>query len=198
MTREELLDLLRPQIGDDRVLAAMAAIPREDFVSPADRRRAYANEALGIDCGQTISQPIIVARMSEVLRVRPGDRVLDVGTGSGYQAAVLAALGGRVTSVEIHPELSRAAAQRLGPEVELVVGDGRLGHPANAPYDAICVAATADDEIPPALLAQLAPGGRLVAPLRLGGLERLVLFERTPDGKLQRGDLEEVRFVPLV
>jgi protein-L-isoaspartate(D-aspartate) O-methyltransferase len=198
VNREELLAVLRPHIADDRVLAAMAAVPRERFVDAAHRHRAYANEALSIACGQTISQPIVVARMSEMARIRPGDRALDVGTGSGYQAALLAELGARVTSVEIHPELSRAAAERLGPTVELVVGDGRLGHPPGAPYDAIVVAATADDEIPPALLEQLAPGGRLVAPLRADGVERLVLVERSPEGALERSDLEEVRFVPLV
>ena len=196
--RERLLDELARHVSDDAVLTAIAAVPRERFVVPSDHGRAWANEALGIDCGQTISQPLVVARMCEVLQIRPGDRVLDVGTGSGYHAAVLARLGAHVTSIEIHPELSRAAAARLPPEVELVVGDGRLGHPAGAPYDAISVAATADDGIPPALLDQLAPGGRLVAPLREGGVERLVLATRTAGGAIARQDLEQVRFVPLV
>jgi protein-L-isoaspartate(D-aspartate) O-methyltransferase len=198
MSREDLIAELAGQVLDNRVLAAIADVPRDRFVAPSDLGRAWDNAALGIACGQTISQPIVVARMCEVLRVHPGDRVLDVGTGSGYHAAVLARLGARVTSIEIHPELSAAAAERLGPEVELVVGDGRLGHPEGAPYDAICVAATAQGEVPPALLEQLAPGGRLVAPLREGGIERLVLFARDGDGVLQRRDLEEVRFVPLV
>lgn len=200
MTREALLAELRPQIADERVLEAIAAVPREAFVAPGDRDRAWANNALGIACGQTISQPTVVARMCEVLAVRPGDRVLDVGTGSGYHAAVLAALGARVTSVEIHPELSAAAAPRLRgarPPVELVVGDGRLGHPAGAPYDAISVTAAAED-VPPALLEQLAPDGRLVAPLRTDRYERLVLVTRSADGGVAREDLEEVRFVPLV
>ena len=196
MTRERLLAELRPHVADERVLAAIAAVPRQVFVAKADRPRAWLNVALGIGCGQTISQPLIVARMCEVLRVTPGDRVLDVGTGSGYHAAVLAALGARVVSIERHAELSETAAERLGGEVELVVGDGRLGHPPGAPYDAISVAATAE-AIPPALLDQLAPGGRLVVPLGAGGTERLVLLTRTDDG-FAREDLEPVRFVPLV
>jgi protein-L-isoaspartate(D-aspartate) O-methyltransferase len=199
VTREELLEELGRQIADPRVLDAVGAVAREAFVLAQDRDRAWGNHALGIDCGQTISQPIVVARMCEALAVRPGDRVLDVGTGSGYHAAVLAALGARVSSIEIQPELSRRAAQRLGPEVELVVGDGRLGHPPRAPYEAISVAATAEDEVPSALLEQLAPGGRLVAPLRERGIERLVLLTRRADGRgFLREDLEEVRFVPLV
>lgn len=196
--REQLLDELARHVDDEAVMSAIAAVPRERFVTAADRGRAWANEALGIACGQTISQPLVVARMCAVLRIRPGDRVLDVGTGSGYHAAVLARLGARVTSIEIQPELSRAAAARLPPGVELVVGDGRVGHSPNAPYDAISVAATADDGIPPVLLEQLAPGGRLVAPLREDGVERLVLVTRGGGGALRRQDLEQVRFVPLV
>jgi protein-L-isoaspartate(D-aspartate) O-methyltransferase len=182
------------------VLAAIAAVDRERFVEPRDRRRAWANRALGIGCGQTISQPLVVARMCEVLELSPGDRVLDVGTGSGYHAAVLAALGARVVTVELHPELSALAAERLrdvAPGVEVVVGDGRLGHPAGAPYDAICVAATARDEVPGALLDQLAVGGRLIAPLRTRRQERLVLYRRGAR-EMVAEELEAVRFVPLV
>jgi protein-L-isoaspartate(D-aspartate) O-methyltransferase len=196
MTRDELLAELRPHVHDERVLAAVASVPRDAFVERRDLARAWDNSALGIGCGQTISQPLVVARMCEALAIRPGDRVLDVGTGSGYHAAVLAALGAKVTGVEIHQELVDAARERLAvlaPGVEVVCGDGRLGHPSGAPYDAICVAATADGELPPALLAQLAPGGRLVAPLRSGGRERLVLVH---GGTTE--DLEDVRFVPLV
>jgi protein-L-isoaspartate(D-aspartate) O-methyltransferase len=195
MTRERLVRELRRSVADERVLAAIAAVPRELFVAPTDRARAWENVALGIECGQTISQPLVVARMCEVLEIRPGDRVLDVGSGSGYHAAVLTELGATVTGIEIHPELAAAAARRV-PAATVVAGDGRLGHPAGAPYDAICVAASADD-LPPALLEQLAPGGRLVAPLRTEGRERLVLVTRTADG-FARTDLEEVRFVPLV
>jgi protein-L-isoaspartate(D-aspartate) O-methyltransferase len=195
MTREALIDALRFQVADERVLAALASVPREDFVTPRDRDRAWENVALGIDCGQTISQPLVVARMCEVLAVQPGERVLDVGTGSGYHAAVLVALGARVTGVEIVPELAAAAARRV-PEAMIVCGDGRRGHPADAPYDAISVAAAAE-QVPAPLLEQLAPGGRLVVPLRRGDAERLVLVTRTDEG-FAGEELEEVRFVPLV
>ncbi|MCW2967885.1 MAG: protein-L-isoaspartate O-methyltransferase [Solirubrobacteraceae bacterium] len=197
MSREALLAELRRHVADERVLAALAAVPRAEFVAPADRRRAWENRALSIAGRQTISQPLVVARMCELLAVSPGDRVLDVGTGSGYHAAVLAALGADVVSIECLAELSAAAAPRL-PGVELVVGDGRLGHPAGAPYDAISVAATAQDELPRALFEQLAPGGRLVAPLRAGGEERLVRVIRGTDGRFEREAFEAVRFVPLV
>jgi protein-L-isoaspartate(D-aspartate) O-methyltransferase len=197
VTRETLLAELRRDVADERVLAAVASVPREEFVAPGDRSRAWANRALAIAGGQTISQPLVVARMCELLAVRPGDRVLDVGTGSGYHAAVLAALGADVVSIEVLPELSEAAAPRL-PGVELVVGDGRLGHPPRAPYDAICVAATAEDRLPGPLLDQLAPGGRLVAPLRAAGAERLVLVTRGHDGSFAQTAHEQVRFVPLV
>ncbi|MDX6641876.1 MAG: protein-L-isoaspartate(D-aspartate) O-methyltransferase [Solirubrobacteraceae bacterium] len=197
MSREALLAELRRDVSDERVLAAVASVPREEFVAPGDRSRAWANRALAIAGGQTISQPLVVARMCELLAVRPGDRVLDVGTGSGYHAAVLAALGAEVVSIELLPELSAAATPRL-PGVELVVGDGRLGYPPRAPYDAICVAATAQDRLPAPLLAQLAPGGRLVAPLRRAGVERLVRVTRGVDGSFEQTAHEEVRFVPLV
>lgn len=198
MTREELVAELRPHVADERVLAAIAAVPRERFVATSDSRRAWDNVALPIGSGQTISQPLVVARMCQVLRLEPGDRVLDVGTGSGYHAAVLAALGAHVTSVEIVPGLAAAARARLADvaNVECVIGDGRLGHPAGAPYAAISVAARAD-EIPVALLEQLADDGRLVAPVRRRRRERLVLVTRTPGG-FRRRDLEAVRFVPLV
>jgi protein-L-isoaspartate(D-aspartate) O-methyltransferase len=179
------------------VLAAIAAVPRERFVASGDLRRAWANRALPIAAGQTISQPLVVARMCELLAISPGDRVLDVGTGSGYHAAVLAALGARVVSIERIADLSAAAGVRLA-EVELVVGDGRAGHPPGAPYDAINVAATADGEVPPALLGQLAAGGRLVAPLRRDGEEHLVLVTRRRDGTFAEDRFESVRFVPLV
>lgn len=193
-TRQELVAQLRGDIADERVLRAIAAVDRERFVAEGDRHRAWENVALGIGRGQTISQPLVVARMCELLAVRPGGRVLDVGTGSGYHAAVLAELGAEVVGVELQAELAAAAAARL-PGVPVLAGDGRLGHPEGAPYDGICVAAAAR-EPPPALIAQLADGGRLVLPLRCGGAQRLVRLTRTAAG-LRRDDHEAVRFVPL-
>ncbi len=196
----ELAQRLRPAVDDDRVLAAIASIPRERFVPPHERRRAYDNVALPIDCGQTISQPLVVARMLEVLAPTPSDLVLDVGTGSGYHAALLALLAERVWSIERHAELSGQAAQALAglgiDNVTLVVGDAWQGLPEAAPFDAINIAAAVGDEVPPALEQQLAPGGRLVAPV--GGMsQHLMVVTSTPQG-LRREQLEAVRFVPLV
>jgi protein-L-isoaspartate(D-aspartate) O-methyltransferase len=197
-SKEALLRSLRGHVSDDRVLDAIATVPRESFVPSEQRRRAWADAALPIGHGQTISQPLVVAHMCALLDVHPGDRVLDVGTGSGYHAAVLARLGGRVWSIERDPELSaRAAAvlDELGADVELVVGDGSLGYPGAAPYDAINVAAAAAERVPPALVEQLAPGGRLVAPVG----ERLVFVSRHRDGTLGLPQVHgAVRFVPLV
>jgi protein-L-isoaspartate(D-aspartate) O-methyltransferase len=202
MNRERLLRELSGQIRDERVLAAIAAVPRDLFVPPPERRRAWENRALGIGRGQTISQPTVVARMCQALDVQPGHRVLDVGTGSGYHAAVLATLGARVWSIERHRPLSEQAARNLeaaGIEgVELLVGDGRQGHPEEAPYDGISVAATAEGGVPGVLVEQLGSDGRLVAPVRDADGERLVLIRRRPDGGLERADLEAVRFVPLL
>ena len=197
-TRERLIEELRRHVADERVLDAIAAVPREAFVPERRRRSAWANEALPIGGGQTISQPLVVAHMSELLAIGPGHRVLDVGTGSGYHAAILTRLGGRVWSIERDAALSAQAAANLaaaGAEsVELLVGDGTRGHPAAAPYDAINVAASARDEIPEALVDQLARGGRLVIPVG----ERLVVVRRAADGSLSREDAGGVRFVPLV
>jgi protein-L-isoaspartate(D-aspartate) O-methyltransferase len=191
---------LRSAVQDERVLAAIAAVPRELFVADRDRERAYENVALPIACGQTISQPIVVARMLELLELSPDDRVLDVGTGSGYHAALLSLLAGRVFTIERHAELS-ARAELTFAELELnnltcIVGDGWKGLPEQAPFDAINVAAAAGSGLPPALEEQLAVGGRLVAPVG-SSRQRLVRARRTPDGlRIER--LDPVRFVPLV
>jgi protein-L-isoaspartate(D-aspartate) O-methyltransferase len=164
-------------IHDERVLEAMAAIPREQFIDEHYRRRAYADEAVPIDAGQTISQPWIVARMTELLAPRPGARVLELGTGSGYQAAILAWLGADVVSLERHPELAQQARDRIAAldlpgRVEIRSGDGSLGDPAGAPYDGIIVTAAAP-AIPVELRDQLADGGRLVIPV--GPRDRQIL-----------------------
>jgi protein-L-isoaspartate(D-aspartate) O-methyltransferase len=199
---DRLLALLRRRIGDERVLQAIAAVPRECFVGPRERARAYVNHPLSIGCGQTISQPLVVARMCELLSVGPADHVLDVGTGSGYHAAVLARLGARVWSIERHAELAEQAATNLHRagigNVTVLTGDGSTGVPEHAPYDAINVAAAAATTVPGRLEQQLARGGRLVVPVVLDDEERLVLVHRDLDGHLRRHAFEAVRFVPLV
>ena len=197
---ETLAQRLRGAISDERVLAAIAQLPRERFVADGLRDRAYENVALPIACGQTISQPLVVARMLETLSPRDGDRVLDVGTGSGYHAALLASLCAHVWTIERHSELSELAAiaiSSLGIEnVTFVVGDGWEGLPDEAPFDAINVAAAAGDSVPSALEQQLAPHGRLVAPVGETD-QHLMLIRRAPGG-FERRQLEAVRFVPLV
>jgi protein-L-isoaspartate(D-aspartate) O-methyltransferase len=187
-------------ITDPAVLAALADVPRHLFV-PADMRgEAYDDVALPIGCGQTISQPYIVALMTQALGLTPQSRVLDVGTGSGYQAAILAHITPNVWGVEAAPELAEAAQARLtalGLRVAVRVGDGRMGWPEHAPYDGITVGASAA-ETPPALVAQLADPGRLVIPL--GDTpwdQRLWLIEKS-GGRLAREYLGDVRFVPLI
>jgi protein-L-isoaspartate(D-aspartate) O-methyltransferase len=199
---QRLVAELRPYIADDRVLAAIAAVPREAFVPAELRPQAYDNTALGIGCGQTISQPLVVARMTELLELGPDDRVLDVGTGSGYHAAVLAALAGHVWTIERHAGLSETAAEALAAagveNVTLVVGDGSRGLPEEAPFDAINVAAAGDREGLHTLEQQLAAGGRMVAPVT-DRRQRLVQARRDlHGGRVRWRELEEVRFVPLV
>jgi protein-L-isoaspartate(D-aspartate) O-methyltransferase len=197
---ESLMQTLRRHVLDERVLAAMAEVPRERFVPPDLRQDAWENIPLPIGAGQTISQPLVVARMCELLELTGDEVVLDVGTGSGYHAAVLARLVLHVHSIEMHESLSRLAAENLRSagvtNVTLAVGDGSRGLPAHAPYDAINVAAAAGGGIPPPLADQLAPGGRLVAPVE-DGEQRLVVARRTPAG-VALTELERVRFVPLV
>jgi protein-L-isoaspartate(D-aspartate) O-methyltransferase len=191
---------LRPVVADERVLAAIASVPREPFV-PADlRERAYENVALPIDHGQTISQPLVVARMLELLALRATDRVLDVGTGSGYHAALLAELAGEVISIERLPALSRRAAATLEAlgysKVTCLVADGWHGLPEMTAFDAINVAA-AFATVPDALLRQLRPGGRLVGPVG-DEHQRLTRITVTPAGDARLQTHEAVRFVPLV
>jgi protein-L-isoaspartate(D-aspartate) O-methyltransferase len=186
-------------ITDAATLTAMSSVPREQFMPPELRHRAYDDGAQSIGRGQTISQPYIVARMTEALAVSPGDNVLDVGTGSGYQAAVLATMGARVTSIERDEQLATQAADRLskmGYEVNVVVGDGTEGFPQKAPYDGIVVAAAAPT-VPEPLREQLHDGGRLVLPVGARDRQRLTLVRRTGDG-YATSDLEPCVFVPLV
>jgi protein-L-isoaspartate(D-aspartate) O-methyltransferase len=195
-----LAEHLRGVIDDERVLAAIASIPRERFVPARERPRAYENVALPIAHGQTISQPLVVARMLQTLALRPSDRVLDVGTGSGYHAALLALLAGYVWTIERHDELSALAAKTISElnleNVTFVVGDGWKGLVEHAPFDAINVAAATGDEVPAVLEQQLAIGGRLVAPVGETD-QHLMLSHRTASG-FERQQLEAVRFVPLV
>lgn len=198
---EFLLTLRRRGISDAAVLRAMDEIPRDQFV-PADQAdSAYADQALPIACGQTISQPYVVAFMTEKLDVRPHHRVLEVGAGSGYQAAVLSRLAREVVTVERYRTLANEARERLArldcSNVEVLVGDGLLGMPSRAPYDRIIVTAAAA-KIPDALLDQLAPDGVMILPLGPHkGPQRIVKLTKTKSG-LEREDMISVRFVPLL
>ena len=193
-------------ITSSRVLAAMREVPREHFTGsdPADERavcEAYQDRPLPIGCGQTISQPYVVAYMTQGLAIRPGDRVLEVGTGSGYQAAILAELTDRVYSIEIIPELAsraRAVLDRLGyGHVSTMVGDGNDGWPEHAPYQAIIVTA-ASKRIPEPLIEQLDVGGRLIAPVGSAwDVQWLTLVERVSATQTTSRTLLAVRFVPL-
>jgi protein-L-isoaspartate(D-aspartate) O-methyltransferase len=185
----------------ERVMAAMSKVPRHELVPAAQRASAYANRPLSIGQGQTISQPYIVALMTELMEVKPGDRVLEVGTGSGYQAAVLAELAGTVYTIEIVEPLGREAAARLRRlgyrNVETRIGDGYQGWPEQAPFDSIMVTA-APREVPQPLIDQLRPGGRLVVPVGgQGGSQSLLLVEKRDDGTVTRRNVLAVRFVPL-
>jgi protein-L-isoaspartate(D-aspartate) O-methyltransferase len=186
--------LRRRGIRDERVLAAMARVPREAFVPAEARAEAYADAALALSHGQTISQPFIVALICQALELRGDERVLDVGTGSGYQAAVLAELAAEVVSIERIPELASKARENLaaaGYDVEVRVGDGTLGASDRAPFDGIAVAAAAA-EVPQPLYEQLVIGGRLVLPIE----DSLIVVTRTDRGARARF-LSAARFVPL-
>ncbi len=197
--RDRLLAQLRPHVEDDRVLQAVHDVPRDRFVPDALRNDAWNNVPLPIGDQQTISQPLVVARMCELLQLRGDERVLDVGTGSGSHAAILARLAGHVWSIARHASLSGQAAKNLAAadvhNVTLLVGDGSRGLPEEAPFDAINVAAAAAG-VPPALEEQLVEGGWLVVPVDEGD-QRLVVIQRTASG-FERRALERVRFVPLV
>ena len=189
--------LRRRGIEDEAVLAAMGEVPRERFLPESARRDAYRDGAVGIAEGQTMSQPWIVARMTELLELRGGETVLEVGTGSGYAAAVLARCAARVVTIERHPSLAdhaRAVLAELGFEnVEVRVGNGTEGAPDRAPFGGISVTATAEEGPPAALLDQLAPGAALVCPVRAAGRELLYRFR---DGEAE--PIVPVRFVPLM
>ncbi len=197
MVEEQLRDR---GIDDERVLEAMGRVPREAFVDDDDRKRAYRDMPLAIGFGQTISQPYMVALIAQAAAVRPGDKVLDVGTGSGYAAAVLAELGATVHTIERIPQLASKAKQRLEAagyrDAVVHVGDGSLGLPEEAPFAAVTVAAAAP-ELPQTLYEQLLPGGRLVVPIGGRSGQRLEVAIRSPEGPAVLKSVP-CRFVPLV
>ncbi len=198
--RAALVEHLRGEgIREERVLAAIGAVPRERFVPPDLVEEAYDDRALPIGAGQTISQPFVVARMTELLAPRPEDRDLEIGTGSGYQTAVLAYLVREVVSIERHAELAEAASVRLAEigvrNVTVILGDGSAGYPERAPYDGILITA-ATPAVPKPLADQCAPGGRIVAPVGARELQELTVFVRE-DGLAPRA-VESVKFVPLI
>ncbi len=187
-------------IADERVLAAMGEVPREEFVPERHRGRAYADSALPIGEGQTISQPWIVAAICQAMELGGSERVLEVGSGSGYSAAVLSRLAAGVTGIERHAALAAQARRTLAglrvENVELLVGDGTRGVPERSPFEAIAVHATAPAP-PRTLLAQLADGGRLVVPIAAEGADLLTAFRRTGT-ELEREEIAPCRFVPLI
>ncbi len=200
--RQAMVDLIeRRGVRDSATLSAMRVLPRHEFVPASQRSRAYGDYPLPIGHGQTISQPYIVAYMTEILQPKPGMKLLEIGTGSGYQAAVLAQIGCEVYSVEIFEALATSARQRFD-RLALAVtsrhGDGHHGWSDAAPFDAVIVTAAAG-YIPPALVAQLKPGGRMVIPVgSVYGVQNLILVEKDPDGNIRTRNLLPVRFVPML
>ena len=196
------LALRRRGVSDQAVLRAMEEVPRENFVAPGFTDSAYADQALPIDCGQTISQPFVVAYMTEQLEVGPQHRILEIGTGSGYQAAVLSRLAREVVTIERYRKLADSAHERLQllgyTNVTVRLGDGMAGAPDLAPFDRIMVTAAAED-VPDALVAQLTAGGKMVLPVGpRHDAQYLVKLSKEPDGELTREELIAVRFVPLL
>ena len=185
-----------------RTMAVMAKVPREAFVRPGDEDAAYLNIPLPIGHGQTISQPYIVALMTDLLDLGGRERVLEIGTGSGYQAAILSELARDVYSIEVVDELARAAADRLKRlgyrNVEVRAGDGSKGWPEKAPFDAVIVTAASGEGVPPDLVAQLKPGGRMVIPVGGRWSQRLILITIDASGEVAQREVLPVAFVPLV
>lgn len=202
LQRAELLLALRKRGMRDRLMMrALEQVPRERFVEPVFRPMAWNDQALPIDCGQTISQPTVIALMTEALELGPSHSVLEVGTGSGYHAAILGHIAGHVVTLERFRTLADAAARRLAAlgldNVEVFIADGRLGYRERAPFDRIVLEA-AVDEVPPALFEQLAPDGILVAPVGPPeGTQVLMRYRRRPEG-LEARELGLVRFVPML
>lgn len=201
LRREHIEIFIRARgVRNGRVLEAMQKVPREIFAPDVPLEAAYGDHPLPIGCGQTVSQPFMVAWMTELLGIQPEDRVLEIGTGSGYQTAILACLAKEVFTVELIPELSaraQAALKGLGfTNIQFLTGDGTVGWPEHAPYEAICVTA-GSPQVPPSLQAQLAEGGRLVIPVGDLMLQTLVLVERH-GARYNMRDLGGCRFVPLL
>ena len=210
--RQNLVDIIEQDVRDTslyldkealdpRVMAAMGRVPRHEFVPAIQRPKAYTNRPLPIGHGQTISQPYIVALMSDLIKPQADDRVLELGTGSGYQAAILGELTGQVYSIEIIDALGKQAAERLSrlgyDNVTTRIGDGYYGWEEHAPFDAIVVTAAAS-HVPPPLVAQLKPGGRMIIPVGSRFLtQQLVLIEKEPGGQLITRQILPVKFVPL-
>ena len=202
--REAMVErqLRRRGITEPQILDAFRAVPREAFVSEDVAHLAYGDHPLPIAAEQTISQPYIVALMIEAAELRSGDRVLEVGSGSGYAAAVISRIAAKVIGIERQPELVRLARERIArlgyDNVEIVEGDGTMGWREAAPFDAI-LAAASGSHVPDTLIAQLAPGGRLVMPIGdPGSVQQLVQLSKLNDGSVQQSDLGAVRFVPLI